>query len=338
MASSDENFLQIAYMNIRGQTGLNIEKQLQIEHFISQNDIDILHCQEIDISEDSFHECNLINSSYNIITNNAQNKYGTATFVRNEFSLENIKLDTGGRIIIFDIENITFGNFYLPSGTDAQSRSNRENYSAEILPQLLVNAKDDGCLGGDFNCITCKEDATRNPESKISPSLKRLIRTFSWQDSFRTLYPSSKVFSRYYDSDRHGAGATRIDRSYHYGAIEVISAEYLSIAFSDHMAFKVSIKLPSHLARIFSPKCHPHFKTKPEVVQDSLFKDRLRDSMEQWLEVKALGVPILKWWEGLVKPGIKRLAICRSKEINKESRSELNLLLFLSLLTISNHN
>ena len=165
-SSTSENILNIAYMNIRGQTGLTLEKQLQIQHFISQNDIDILHCQEIDVLEDTFNECTLITSSYNVITNNSKNKYGTATIVRNEFSVENITLDTNGRVIIFDIENITFGNFYLPSGTDAQSRANRENYLAETLPRLLVNSKDDGCLGGDFNCISHKEDATKNPESK----------------------------------------------------------------------------------------------------------------------------------------------------------------------------
>ena len=172
-SSSLENLFNIAYINIRGQTGLNLEKQQQIEHFIRLHEIDILHCQEININKDTFSQCNLISSSYNIITNNSQNKYGTASLVRSEFIIENISLDTNGRIIVFDIENLTFGNFYLPSGSDALSRSSRENYCAETIPQLLVNAKDAGCLGGDFNCITSKE-ATKNLEAKVSPSLKRL--------------------------------------------------------------------------------------------------------------------------------------------------------------------
>ena len=33
------------------------------------------------------------------------------------------------------------------------------------------------------------------------------------------------------------------------------------------------------------------------------------------------------WWELIVKPGIKKLAIQRSKEINREKRGQLNLLL-----------
>ena len=93
------------------------------------------------------------------------------------------------------------------------------------------------------------------------------------------------------------------------------------------MGLKASIKLPANLTKIISPKSCPLFKTKPEVVQDKLFKAMLEESIKLWLEVKSLGVPVLNWWEGMVKPGIKRIAINRSREINKESREELNLLL-----------
>ena len=49
--------------------------------------------------------------------------------------------------------------------------------------------------------------------------------------------------------------------------------------------------------------------------------------MKEWREVKNQGVDILVWWEKLVKPGIRRLAITRGKEINRERRKYLNLLL-----------
>ena len=246
--------------------------------------------------------------------------------MKNEFNVENISFDSSGRIIIFDIENITFGNFYIPSGTDAESRSQRENYFCETIPQLMINTRDSGCLGGDFNCIVSKEDATKNPESKMSPGLKRMIKTFSWQDSYRSIYPNSKVFSRYYGSERFGDGATRIDRDYHYGSIKVVDAKYISLAFSDHMGLIISVQLPEILARILSPKNRPLFKTKPDVINDKLFQARLKEDMVLWKEVKALGVPVLNWWEGMVKPGIKKLAINQSKEINKDRRSELNFL------------
>ena len=85
MAQSEiENVLKIGFMNIRGQTGLTSQKQLQIESFIIREKIDILHLQEINISDDSFSSCSEISSSYNIIANNAINKYGTATIIKSD--------------------------------------------------------------------------------------------------------------------------------------------------------------------------------------------------------------------------------------------------------------
>ena len=192
MEEENKNILTLAYLNIHGQSGLKLEKQFQIEDLLKTNNVDILHCQDINSDEETFSSCDFISSSYNIVANNSSTKYGTASLVKNEFSIENIVKDTGGRVVMFDIDNMTFGNIYLPSGSDNVSRSSRENYCSEIIPQLLINCKMSGCCGGDFNCISKKEDATKNPESKMSPSLKRLERIFSWQDSFRTLYPSKK--------------------------------------------------------------------------------------------------------------------------------------------------
>ena len=128
-------------MNICGQTGLDEAKQLQIEHFIKSYKIDILNCQEINILEDSFNNCDLITSQYDIITNNAQNKYGTCCLVSNNLQTENIKCDTNRRVIAFNIGNITFSNVYLPSGTDPLMKNSRENYAAEIIPRILIKIR-----------------------------------------------------------------------------------------------------------------------------------------------------------------------------------------------------
>ena len=139
------NVLIQAYLNVHGQTGLPVTKQKQIEDFIRRNRIDILHCQEINIDEESFSHCNFINSNYNILQNNAVNKYGTATLVKNVFTPENVRMDTMGRAIFFNIEDLTLGNVYLHSGTDGISRGGRESYCIVTLPQLLLNRKANGC-------------------------------------------------------------------------------------------------------------------------------------------------------------------------------------------------
>ena len=85
--TSSQNILTLAYINLRGQTGLEVSKQVQIERFLQTYNIDILHCQEANIIDSTFEACNFINSSYGIITNNATNKYGTCSLVSNNLKL-----------------------------------------------------------------------------------------------------------------------------------------------------------------------------------------------------------------------------------------------------------
>ena len=53
----ETNILRISYLNIRGQTGLPIQKQLQIENLLKYSQTDILHLQETDVDQNTFKEC-----------------------------------------------------------------------------------------------------------------------------------------------------------------------------------------------------------------------------------------------------------------------------------------
>ena len=318
-------FVNIAILNIHGQSKLSLSKQHQIEDFVKSENVDVLHCQEINVNEDSFKQCRYLNSQFNLIPNNALNEYGTACFVKTDFEVSNLKCDTEGRAIIFSIGDLTLGNVYLKSGTDNISRNHRETYCSETIPQLLVNCKDAGNISGDWNCITDKEDCTKHPEAKMSPCLKRLIKLFNLKDAFRSLHPDAANFSRFYNQG--GEGATRIDRSYSWGEVEVLEARYVPVAFSDHLAHVVKLKVPEATCRSMSVKAKPFFKTSPEVVQDQVFQERVAGAMKEWEEVKGLGLPMLRWWELYVKPGIRRIALRRSKELYKQKRGALNLLL-----------
>ena len=327
MDISREKILNIGFMNIHGQTGLSKAKQVQIESFLTAQHLDILHLQEIHIDEDSFSVCEKISSSYNVISNNAASKYGTATLVKSELVPENILMDTQGRAIVFNIGSVTLSNLYLPSGTDGGSRAQRENYFSEIIPQLLLNRLDSGIIGGDMNCITHNIDCTHHPEAKKSPSLARMVNTFEMVDSFRSLFPNRKIFSHYYKSTQLVQGATRIDRSYNWGEIDVKDAKYVPVALSDHMAYIVSISVPGLPSSMVSPRSRPLFKVRPEVISDKVFQERLVESMADWKCIKDKGLDVLVWWDIVVKPGVRKLAMQRSKELNCQKRGELNFLL-----------
>ena len=145
----------VAYLNCRGQTGFTTSKQLQIENFLQIHSIDVLHLQECKIDDETFTQCNFISSTYNVLKNNSHNNYGTASLVKNSLEIEKIILHQSGRVIIFNIGDYTFGNVYLPSGSDGLSRTSRENFCGEIIPNLLVNSRS-GMIGGDWNNIIFK--------------------------------------------------------------------------------------------------------------------------------------------------------------------------------------
>ena len=98
-------------------------------------------------------------------------------------------------------------------------------------------------------------------------------------------------------------GASRIDRSYHWGNITILDAEYISVAFSDHCAYVVKMMIPD-LDKILPPQTRPLFKISPEVVHDKVFKTRLEKEMVEWQQVKSRGLSVMQWWELIVKPGI----------------------------------
>jgi hypothetical protein len=89
----------------------------------------------------------------------------------------------------------------------------------------------------------------------------------------------------------------------------------------------VQVALPDHLERILCPKGHPSFRLKADVINDQLFQCSLSNAMLSWKRIQAFGLDTLKWWELIVKPGIRKLAISRSRQMSKDKKDELNLLL-----------
>ena len=82
----------------------------------------------------------------------------------------------------------------------------------------------------------------------------------------------------------------------------------------------VEFSVPNFLQRQNIPRGQSQFKIKDEVSKDEVFKAEVKLVMNNWKEIQAKGLGILKWWEYVVKPGLRRLAISRQKEINNEKK------------------
>ena len=323
---SNDNIINILYLNIRGQTKFYLDKQLQLQETVKRLKCDIVQLQETHIEEDTFQNCDFIKNNFTVISNNSTTGYGTSSLIRNELKAENIIFDTEGRVIVFDINNITYCNVYMNAGTDNTSRASRENYFSAIIPNLLVNRCRNGYAGGDWNCIIDKKDATNHENVKMSPSLSRMCKLFSWHDSHRSVHPSAEDFSHYYNVGG-AVNATRIDRQYYWGNMEVIKSEYIPSAFSDHFGLLTQVKVP-YLILYKNIPCHPSsFKISNEISRDPLFIEQVSKSMPEWKKVLSNGLDILIWWDLVVKPGLKSIALERQRQLRKDQRGELNLLL-----------
>ena len=53
-------------MNTRGQSGLSLVKQLQIEAFARTNNCDIIHLQEAHLDSDTISTCDFIQSTFHL--------------------------------------------------------------------------------------------------------------------------------------------------------------------------------------------------------------------------------------------------------------------------------
>ena len=49
--------IKVATLNCRGQTRLTIAKQLQIQHFINEHNVDIVFLQETNFNLNTFDNC-----------------------------------------------------------------------------------------------------------------------------------------------------------------------------------------------------------------------------------------------------------------------------------------
>ena len=205
-----KNYLNVLFSNVRMQTGFGLEKQQEIESFIKRFNLDIVHLQEVHINDDTFLHCNFIRNNFNLVFNNNEAKTGTACLIKMDLEISNVDMDSGGRAIAFDVCKHSQFNVYLPSGTDSLNKNKREEYFSLILPQLLINRRNIGIIGGDFNCIDNKVDCSNNPESKISLGLKKLINLRGWVDSLRKIDGKKQIFSRFYRNSANLEGA-RLD-------------------------------------------------------------------------------------------------------------------------------
>ena len=324
-SSTKPNVLKVAFLNIQGQLKFTQARKDQIEHVIKSNQLDVLHLQETNICDGEFDLCHHISNNFQIIAQNNESGFGVCSLIHKRFVIENLFLHPSGRILCFDIEDLTLVNVYLPSGSEA--KQDRENLIGQDIPNLLLHRRK-GLVGGDWNAITAPIDCTNLPDPKMSPNLKKLIKISGWSDTFRTLHPKKVAFSHFYSRNMGDSGlsqgASRLDRSYSWGEVSTISSTYLGAGFSDHLIHKVELAVSSSLFPV-EPVYKPFFKINPLTAKDPAFKEKVRLLTADW-EVTKGRLPLLQWWE-LLKRDIRHAAKEISAETKKNNKARLDILM-----------
>ena len=91
-------------------------------------------------------------------TNIGTTRRGTAILTREHMPLTNIVRLPTGRVMAAEIQAVWLVNIYAPSGTER--RQEREGFFDTDLPYLLWAIPTTMIVGGDFNCLLAKMDAT----------------------------------------------------------------------------------------------------------------------------------------------------------------------------------
>lgn len=284
--------------------------------------------QESNIDESAFEHNPFITNNFNIISNNSETGYGVSSLIHRRFTATDVLLHPSGRIIAFNIGQLTLSNVYLPSGAESTARNQREDLCGHTIPNMLLSARKKGLIGGDFNCITHPADCTHHPETKMSPNLKKVSSILRWKDTYRLLHPKTTTYSHFYNRQMTGTGltqgASRLDRSYQWGDLKTVSSEYIGAAFSDHMFHLVKLEC-SEASEAAEEHFKPYFKISPEIARDEEFHERVKQIVQDWQKSKD-HIPLLIYWD-LLKKDIRQAAKQISRERAKENKATLTFLM-----------
>ena len=286
-----------------------------------------MHLQETNITEASFHYCPFINQNYNMIFQNNSSGFGVCSLVHKKLKISNEMIHPDGRLIMFDIGQVTHINLYLHSGQVLEAKNARETFISTTLPNYLLKAQKMGCLGGDFNCLDRREDATHLAETKISANLQKLTKIKKLTDTFRLLHPNVRSYSHFYNWNAGGTmrqGASRIDRAYAWGGLEILKASYQSTAYSDHFLHLVTVNTttqPPKMIKTFKP----YYKMSREILEEQEFKEIIKVTVEAWERSRHI-LPIDQWWEAL-KSDIRKEAKQYEYVKRKKKKARLTFLM-----------
>ena len=303
------NMATVATLNINGLN--NVDKQLHLIDFVNQHNIDILMLQEHNLkSLDKVHDD--FKSFFHIFVNPSINsKGGTAIIIKRSLPISVIDVDNSADSRIMSLrllycnQELHFLNIYAHSGN--HFINDREHlFQTEILYYLRRNLSRT-IIGGDFNCIINKKDATTN-NCHLSKALTTLVRELRLKDAW--FIKNKKVEFTYVKKNYK----SRIDRIYVKDLSNAITCiKTIHTNLSDHSCVSSTFDIQG-----IPKKGKGYWKLNTRLLEDPEIKIKFTNL---WCSLK-LEIPnypdINKWWEKLVKEKIKVFFMNEGKIANQK--------------------
>ena len=101
--------VKLLTLNIAGLS--RVEKRLAVLNLLRDHEIDIACLQEV-----TFAQCQHLEGAYTLYSNLGPRKRGTAMLVRRGLQASNLLVEPDGRLILIDVNDVTYIGLYRPRG------------------------------------------------------------------------------------------------------------------------------------------------------------------------------------------------------------------------------
>ena len=215
------------------------------------------------------------------------------------------------------VGNQTFFNIYAPSGSENR-RERSLLFTRDIFPHLVQPSERIlPILAGDWNCLVAPEDTTANYREKYCKDLDTLLKSFQYQDVYRSQYPNGKEYTFH----RASCAPSRLDRVYFPPQLKtsLISVVHLP-GLADHWGVEVKLKL--ELARVQLPPRDQktHWKLNASILKHESFLPQFTDIFNQLTEDIEEFNDHADWWDQYAKPGITNFLKSFSASLAKQRK------------------
>ena len=303
-------------------------KRMSFLQWLSHLEVDFVCIQELHIT--TCVECDLwfSASGFSVVASpGTLHSCGSAILYRPSFSLSKSFIDSGGRFVLahFNRDHVTFGLACAYAPNRNPERNEFLDYCIEKVDVAVPTV-----ICGDFNCVfdrslDCRGSVASDTSRESTVALKKLFSECCVYDVWRSLHPTSSVFT-WLRPD--GSVSSRIDLigcplswSHCVGACDIISCPY-----SDHSAVVLHCDVPAPL-----PRGPGRWKLNVQILGDSELLASVRAFWSHWRTCKSSFVSLQAWWD---RGKEKLKGICIRHSLQKAKVKDVSRVL---LSNLANH-